>query len=73
MVETWRTGDRSDVAIRTDRGGRSGVSGVAGTRGATEKPRDRIPTMRMLASLLVDGILRIPAGYRRGMFLDMYV
>lgn len=34
---------------------------------------DRWPTARELASLLVNGILTLPARYRRGMFLDITV
>ena len=35
--------------------------------------RQRIPTMRQLAALVVDGILTLPRNYRRGMFLDILV
>lgn len=38
---------------------------------ATGKWRDRWPTAKEIASLLVNGILTLPARYRRGMFLDI--
>ncbi len=33
----------------------------------------RIPSPRQLASLIVDGILTLPRGYRRGTYLDLLV
>lgn len=75
MVETRRTGDRNELPIRTDTGGYVGVGPNTGARAAEGAGRHvpRIPTMRMLASLLVNGVLRLPMGYRRGMFLDLFV
>ena len=35
--------------------------------------RQRVPTFRELAGLLVNGVLTLPRNYRRGMFLDMVV
>ncbi|MBI1321194.1 MAG: hypothetical protein GC168_19895 [Candidatus Hydrogenedens sp.] len=35
--------------------------------------RQRIPTMRQLALLVVNGILTLPGNYRRGMYLDIWV
>lgn len=59
--------------IRSDGGGERVVpSRMIGT-GRGGGFRQRIPTMRQLAALLVDGVLTLPAHYRRGMFLDMYV
>lgn len=74
MVETKRTSSTGDMAIRSEAGGRI-VAGSARDVGgaATPESKQRIPTMRMLASLVVNGILRLPAGYRRGMFLDVVV
>jgi hypothetical protein len=53
----------------------------SGGRSATGRPVDRInvrrgffariPTLKQLADLLVDGELVLPPGYRRGMFLDV--
>jgi hypothetical protein len=72
-----------------DNDGRIGGSGgvparMAGRRAAAAQvgeplpggpaPRgSRIPTLRQLASLLVDGALRLPANYRRGTYLDLLV
>ncbi|HYE00268.1 MAG TPA: hypothetical protein VEH84_12855 [Alphaproteobacteria bacterium] len=54
-----------------------GRGGVAGRRPA-EQPaggrrglRQRIPTMEQLRALVVNGVLSLPRGYRRGMFLDI--
>ena len=33
----------------------------------------RVPTLKQLASLLVDGVLTLPPYYRRGMYLDLLV
>ena len=38
---------------------------------ARSRGRDRFPSLQELASLMVDGILRLPQRYRRGMFLDV--
>ena len=37
------------------------------------RPRQRIPTLRQLAALVVDGMLVLPRNYRRGMYLDILV
>lgn len=77
MVETRRTGERSNEPIRSDLGGRrvapSGPVGVRGRAEAVGGGRQRIPTVRELAGLLVNGILMLPRNYRRGMFLDVQV
>jgi len=76
MAQIRSTGDRSNEPIRPDLGGgtvsssgRSGQVGEVGSSGG----RQRIPTMRQLASLLVNGILTLPRNYRRGMFLDIVI
>jgi hypothetical protein len=33
--------------------------------------RDKWPDLRTIAALVVDGILRLPSRYRRGMFMDI--
>ena len=72
MDSIRRTGDRSNDPIRPEGGGgvlpaaRSGRVGEVGTPG-----RQRIPSARQLASLLVNGILTLPRNYRRGMYLDI--
>jgi hypothetical protein len=46
---------------------------------SVEEPRSRrshsgrVPTLKQLAALLVDGILTLPPYYRRGMYLDLLV
>ncbi|MDR6774937.1 hypothetical protein [Azospirillum sp. BE72] len=75
MVETRRTGDRSNELIRPDTGG--GRVPAAGARaradGIVPQGRQRIPSLRELAALVVNGVLTLPRNYRRGMFLDVQV
>jgi hypothetical protein len=77
MVETRRTGDRSNEAIRSEPGGgRVGAGGPVGLAARAEgvgQGRQRIPSVRELAALLVNGILTLPRNYRRGMFLDVQI
>lgn len=35
--------------------------------------RQKIPTPRQLAALIVNGLINLPRNYRRGMFLDIWV
>ncbi|HYH37917.1 hypothetical protein [Azospirillum sp. TSO22-1] len=74
MDSIRRTGDRSSDPIRPDGGGARALSaGRGGGRvGEVGTPgRQRIPSVRQLASLMVNGILTLPRNYRRGMFLDI--
>ncbi|AWK88712.1 hypothetical protein [Azospirillum thermophilum] len=77
MVETRPTGDRSNEPIRSDLGGgRIGASAKMGSgsrAGAVGQRRQRIPSLRELAALVVNGVLTLPRNYRRGMFLDVEV
>ncbi|WP_448206151.1 hypothetical protein [Azospirillum sp. sgz302134] len=78
MVETRRTGERSNEPIRSDPGGgRVAPPGPVGVRNRADAVgsggRQRIPSVRELASLLVNGILTLPRNYRRGMYLDVQV
>lgn len=77
MVETRRTGDRSNEAIRSDPGsGRVPTSGPVGARARADaigQGRQRIPSLRQLAALVVNGVLTLPRNYRRGMFLDVQI
>jgi len=41
--------------------------------GIGEPGRQRIPSLRQLAALVVNGVLTLPRNYRRGMFLDIWV
>lgn len=74
MVETRRTADWGNETVRSDVGGGRvlppGPPGGAGRVGAAGS-RQKIPTVRQLASLVVNGILTLPRNYRRGMFLDV--
>jgi len=62
-VHSGSSGRLDPVARAREIDGAVGGSGVKG----------RLPTLRQLAALLVGGVLRLPAGYRRGMFLDIIV
>ncbi|WP_207462706.1 hypothetical protein [Azospirillum sp. SYSU D00513] len=74
MVETRRTGDRANDLIRPDGGGgRLLPAGPRGRADAVQGGRQRVPTLRQLAGLVVNGILTLPRNYRRGMFLDVIV
>ncbi|BAI75384.1 hypothetical protein AZL_c00910 (plasmid) [Azospirillum sp. B510] len=75
MVETRRTGDRSNEPIRPDAGGgRVPAAGVrARADGVAQQGRQRVPSLRELAALVVNGVLTLPRNYRRGMFLDVQV
>ena len=67
-----RAGDRSNDPIRPDGGGAVLPAGRSGRVGDVGSPgRQRIPSLRQLAGLLVNGILTLPRNYRRGMFLDI--
>ncbi|AWU96400.1 hypothetical protein [Azospirillum ramasamyi] len=75
MVETRRTGDRSNEPIRPDPGGGRvpAVGARARADGIATQGRQRIPSLRELAALVVNGVLTLPRNYRRGMFLDVQV
>jgi hypothetical protein len=74
MIDTRRTGERANEPIRPDGGGgRVPASGVRGRTESVQRGRQRIPTVRELAGLLINGILTLPRNYRRGMFLDVVV
>lgn len=75
MVDTRPTGRAASDGIRPDHSGERTPpsapprrSAVAGT-----SSRNRIPTLRELAALVVNGMLVLPRNYRRGMFLDIVV
>ncbi|WP_029008304.1 hypothetical protein [Azospirillum halopraeferens] len=76
MIDTRRTGDRGHEPIQPDSGGGRLAPTGPGARVARAGEvggRQRIPTVRQLAGLLVNGILTLPRNYRRGMFLDIVV
>ncbi|WP_119680122.1 hypothetical protein [Indioceanicola profundi] len=76
MVQTRPTGNGFGNSIggtATD-GQRSGpAAGIAAVERLPPRgrPGNRWPNPRELAALMVNGILRLPARYRRGMFLDV--
>jgi hypothetical protein len=75
MVDTRPTGPNTNLPVRTDSGGSARAS--AGRAVEEARPRrshsGRVPTLKQLASLLVDGVLTLPPYYRRGMYLDLLV
>ena len=75
MVDTRPTGPNPHLPVRTDIGG--GARASAGRSVEEPRPRrshsGRVPTLKQLAALLVDGILTLPPYYRRGMYLDLLV
>lgn len=77
MNDPRRTSMEGGLPVRTDLGGaRVEPAGGVAARGRVDPgsgQRQRIPTLRQLASLVVDGILMLPRNYRRGMFLDVLV
>jgi len=73
MVDSRRT---SVGPSASEAGNASLAAGAAARRSgapsdAPRRHRDRFPSLQELASLMVDGILRLPQRYRRGMFLDV--
>jgi hypothetical protein len=78
MVDT-RVGSTSAGATGlggtiVESGGRRGAVAVTGPGGRPipmGRPGNRWPSAKELAALIVDGMLRLPARYRRGMFLDV--
>ncbi|MEA1649736.1 hypothetical protein UAJ10_12015 [Nitrospirillum sp. BR 11164] len=75
MVETRPTTSRPGGLIPDGSDRRSIlVPPPAPTRAVQKaKPGNRWPSARELAGLMVNGILTLPARYRRGMFLDVLI
>ncbi|MEI8394355.1 MAG: hypothetical protein WCF85_06435 [Rhodospirillaceae bacterium] len=75
MVETRPTGRTGLEGVRPELPGSRTVPGTAPGRTNAAAPgvRGRIPTLRQLAALVVNGMLTLPRNYRRGMFLDILV
>lgn len=76
MANSERARGVGDGTIRSGSSGRSDpvarareIDGPIGGSGV----KGRLPTLRRLAALLVNGVLRLPQGYRRGMYLDIIV
>lgn len=75
MVDTRPTGRAGTDGIRPELPGERAAPGLPPARPDIAHPRSRqrIPSLRQLAALVVDGMLRLPRNYRRGMFLDILV
>jgi len=75
MVDTRPTGRAGTEGIRPDAPGGRAAPGLPPARPDTPHPRSRqrIPSLRQLAALVVNGMLTLPRNYRRGMFLDILV
>ncbi len=69
MVDTRRTEGSVPELGRRESGGVAPRVFRPGEIAAVH--RDRIPTLRQLANLVVNGFLTLPRNYRRGMFLDI--
>lgn len=67
-----RIGGAGGLPARTA-GRRAAAEGREPAPGGPAPRGSRVPTLRQLASLLVDGVLRLPANYRRGAYLDLIV
>ena len=75
MVETRPTGRSGLEPLRPESAGERVLPGAVPGRATIQHPRSRqrIPTLRQLAALVVNGMLVLPRNYRRGMFLDITV
>lgn len=75
MVETRPTNRSITDGVRPELPGGRALPGSAPRPSdpAVARSRQRIPTLRQLASLVVNGLLTLPRNYRRGMFLDITV
>ena len=75
MVETRPASRTIPDGVRPDTPGERTLPGTAPRRSdpAVTRARQRIPTLRQLAALVVNGMLTLPRNYFRGMFLDITV
>ena len=75
MVDTRPAGRAGLDGIRPDAPGERPAPGSAPARAdlTAARTRQRIPTLRQLAALVVNGMLTLPRNYRRGMYLDILV
>ena len=70
-----RVSDNWDGAIRPELG-RPGAPRGSGAAAPADVRRGfvpRWPDPGRLAALLIDGVVKLPRGYRRGFFLDIFV
>ena len=64
------------LPVRPDAGGGRPAVPARPAEPVTGRPAPRgmrIPTLKQLASLIVDGVLTLPRNYRRGTYLDILV
>ena len=75
MVETRPTDRTRTDGIRPESPGQRPISSppAGSSTAGYPRSRQRIPTMRQLAALVVNGMLMLPRNYRRGMFLDILI
>ncbi|WP_207476772.1 hypothetical protein [Arenibaculum pallidiluteum] len=76
MDNGTRIGRSGNTPVRPDigRGRPAAPGGAAEPLAGGPAPRgQRIPSLRQIASLLIDGVLTLPRGYRRGTYLDLLV
>ncbi|CAK0775896.1 conserved hypothetical protein [uncultured Gammaproteobacteria bacterium] len=75
MAESWVPGRVQGDSIRPGGGteGRGRAERLPGQSGSVGGLRQRIPSPRQLAALIINGLLNLPRNYRRGMFLDIWV
>ena len=75
MVETRPARRTISDGVRPDTPGERAIPGTAPRRSdpTIARARQRIPTLRQLAALVVNGMLTLPRNYIRGMFLDITV
>lgn len=75
MVETRPTSRAITDGVHPELPGGRASPGTAPRRTdpTIGRSRQRIPTLRQLASLVVNGMLTLPRNYYRGMFLDITV
>ena len=75
MAETRPAGRTGTEGIRPEVPGARTRPGLPPERAGVPVAggRQRIPTVRQLAALVVNGLLMLPRNYRRGMFLDILV
>ncbi len=75
MVDTRPTDRTRNEGIRPESSGDRihAIPPAGSSTAAHPRSRQRIPSMRQLAALVVNGMLMLPRNYRRGMFLDILI
>ncbi len=75
MVDTRPTGRAGTDGVRPEIPNNRPIPlpPASGSSPARSQHRQRIPTLRQLAALVINGMLTLPRNYRRGMYLDILV